>query len=137
MGSRNIETVEAAIELFNRAETDEVFDRFAAEDVAWDYTRTVAPDGGGVYEGIDAAKRFARQLFVEPWEKVEFIADELVEVGEDRVVVSSHTRNVGRDGIEVVARGALLVEFRDDGKFTALRLFQSEEEALEFARADR
>jgi ketosteroid isomerase-like protein len=135
VGSRNVETVNAAIELLNRGEIDEVFERYAAEDIIWDYSQTIGPDQAGVYRGLESAKRFARELFVEPWEEFEFVADEYVEVDSDRLVMASHTRTVGRAGIEVIARGAVLFEFDDAGKLAAMRLFQSKEEALEAARA--
>ena len=133
MGSENADTVKAALELLNRGEIDELFDRFATEDVVWDHSRTIAPDQQGVYRGRDSAKRFARQLFVEPWEEFEFVADEYIEVDDDRLVIASHTRNVGRGGIEVAAHGAVLFEFSDDGKVAAMRLFQVKGEALDAA----
>jgi hypothetical protein len=135
VGSRNVETIKAAIELLNLGKIDEGFDRYAVEDVVWDYSRTVGPDQGGVYRGIESAKRFARELFVEPWQEFELVADEYVEVDSDRLVIASHTRSVGRGGIEVIARGAVLCEFDEEGKLAAMRLFQSKEEALEAARA--
>jgi hypothetical protein len=134
VGSRNVETIKSAIKLLNQGEIDEVFERYALQDIVWDYSRTIGPDQGGVYRGIESAKRFARELFVEPWQEFEFVADQYVEIDSTRLVIASHTRSVGRDGIEVIARGAALFEFDGDGKLAAMRLFQSKEDALEVAR---
>jgi ketosteroid isomerase-like protein len=134
VGSENAAALKSAIEMYNRGEIDELFARYAAPDVEFDYTRSNAPDQTGVFRGTEEAKRPVKALR-EPWVELELVADEYIEVADDVVVVRSHTRHVGRDGIEVIAHGAMVFEFRDDGKVTAWRLFQNREEALEAARA--
>jgi ketosteroid isomerase-like protein len=118
------------VRLFNRGEVEELLDRFAAEDVEFDYTRSLSPDQAGIFRGIDEVRGFWEALR-EPWQELELVGDEYIEVRDDTVVVSSHTRQVGRgSGIEVVARGAMLVRFRD-GKLVRWQLFQSKAEALD------
>jgi len=128
--SENVAAVREMVRLISRGELDELLDRFAAEDLELDYTRSLSPDQAGIFRGIDEVRRFWHALR-EPWQELELVADEYIEVGDDTVVVSSHTRQVGRgSGVEVVARGAVVVRFRD-GKLVRWQLFQSKAEALE------
>src|SRR6476469_5316005 len=55
-----------------------------------------------------------------------------VEVEEDLLMVENVTYLRGRDGIEVQARSAWLIRFRD-GEQTSLTLYQTKPEALEAA----
>jgi ketosteroid isomerase-like protein len=120
------------VELISRGDLHELLDRFAAEDIEVDYTRSLSPDQAGLFRGIDEVRRFWHALR-EPWRELELVADEYIEVDDDTVVVSSHTRQVGRgSGVEVVARGAALYRFRDN-KLVRWELFQSKAEALEAA----
>ena len=126
--------VRTMVDLFSRGELEELLDRFVAEDVEFDYTRSLSPDQAGTFRGIDEVRRFWQAL-LDPWQELELVADEYIEVRDDTVVVSSHTRQVGRgSGVEVVARGAMLIRLRE-GKVVRWQLFQGKTEALEAARA--
>lgn len=130
MESESVAVIGAMIQLFNRGELDDLLDRFAAEEIEFDNSRSLSPDQAGVFRGIDEVRRFLQGLR-EPWKEFELVADEYFEVADDTVVVSSHTRHVGQgSGIEVVARGAILVCLRD-GKAFKWQLFQGTAEALE------
>ena len=129
VASKNVAATEAMVEMFNRGEIDDLLARFAADEIVFDYSRSLGPDQKGLYRGVEEVGRFLRDL-LEPWEEFELFVDESTEVGDDIVVVDSHTRSLGRgSGIEVDARGAMLFEFRGD-RLAAWRLFQDKEEAL-------
>jgi ketosteroid isomerase-like protein len=68
-------------------------------------------------------------VFWSTFEDVHIETHGLLEAGSEVVVLNTaHMR--GRDGIEVVARSAL-VDTVESGKITRLRLFQERAEALE------
>ncbi len=132
MESENVAAVQTMVQLFSRGELEELLDRFVAEEIELDYSRSLSPDQVGVFRGIDEVRRFLQTL-LEPWQEMELIADDYIEVRDDTVVVTSHTRQIGREsGVEVVARGAVLIRLRN-GKAIWWQLFQSEEDALEAA----
>ncbi len=60
------------------------------------------------------------------------LVDHPVEIDDNLVIAENVTYLGGRDGIEVQARSAWLVTFRD-GKQTSLTLYQTKQEALEAA----
>ena len=121
------------VELFSTGELEELLDRFIAEDIELDYTRSLSPDQAGVFRGVDEVRGFLQTL-LEPWQELELVVDEYIEVRDDTVVASSHTRQTGREsGVEVVARGAMLVRLRD-GRAVRWELFQGKTQALEAAR---
>ena len=128
MAGENVAVVEAIVEAMNEGDLDRVIAQIDPDEFELDYSRSLSPDLTGVHHGHRAIRRFLEEL-VEPWEEFELIADKFIEVG-DHVILVSHTRNHGRgSGVEVVARGAALYEFRG-GRLVAWRLFQGEEEAL-------
>ena len=68
----------------------------------------------------------------EVWASQRFEEEELIAVGEDRVLASFRFVSVGRDGIETVAHFANITTLCD-GRVTHMRVFQSKDEALEAA----
>jgi ketosteroid isomerase-like protein len=127
--SENVAALRAMIELFNKGELEELLDRFAAEDIELDFSRS-STDQAAIFRGFDGA-RHVWEAGMEPWQDFELIADEYIEVRDDTVVVASHSRSVGRgSGVEVVARGATLFRLRN-GKIFLWQLHQSKAEALE------
>jgi ketosteroid isomerase-like protein len=67
-------------------------------------------------------------LTFETFESVVFTPDRFIDAG-DSVVVPNTSRFRGRDGIETVARSALVYELRG-GRVARIRLYQDTAEAL-------
>jgi ketosteroid isomerase-like protein len=135
VGSENVETIRTILEMVNRREIDEMLERYAAEDIEFDYSRSLMPGITGIYRGAEEWRPVVKGI-LEAWREFEFVVDEVIEIDDSTVVVAAHTRNVGKgSGVEVSAHGAHLWEFADDGKLVAWRLFQSQDDALEAARS--
>jgi ketosteroid isomerase-like protein len=94
-----------------------------------DWSRSRAPFKG-VYRGHDGIETFW-DLFWSTFTDVQIEVHSLTEAGSE-VVVSNTAHMRGRDGIEVVARSAL-VNTVENGQITRLRMFQEPAEALEAA----
>ena len=85
----------------------------------------------GVYRGLDEIRAFLQERG-SAFEEVRFELVDLMEVEHDLVIAENVAYLRGRDGIEVEARSAWLITFRD-GKQTSLTLYQSKQEALDAA----
>jgi ketosteroid isomerase-like protein len=66
------------------------------------------------------------------WRSQRFEEEELIAVGEDRVLASFRFVSVGRNGIETVAHFATITTIHE-GKITRTQAFLSKDEALEAA----
>jgi ketosteroid isomerase-like protein len=84
----------------------------------------------GVYQGQEDVLAFYRN-FLETFEEVHIEPERFVE-SSDSVVVPNSAQVRGRDGIETVARSALVLEIRG-GQVVRIRLYQETREALEAA----
>ena len=81
-------------------------------------------------------KHALRALFesvMEPWEELRRDPEEIIDLGDDRVLVLFHTTGLGKgSGIEVEARGADLLTIRE-GLLTRWIAFADRSQALEAA----
>ena len=126
--SENIALARRVIDAFNRADIDAVLEA-SSEDFEFDFSNSRGPLSG-VYRGPEEAREFFSS-FLEPWAALEVETEELMEVGDDRVLTVSEIRTRGQgSGAPVKATGAMIWTMRD-GKLAAAKLFQSKEEALE------
>ncbi len=125
MSQENVEIVKAALTAANRG--DWQF-KDAGRDAEVDLSRAVGLDRG-VYR-IDQFRRLAEK-FGKSWESVRYEADEFIDAGE-YVVTPFTNRLLGRDGVEVQARGTWLWTIRD-GVITRLCLYQELQDALKAA----
>jgi ketosteroid isomerase-like protein len=66
------------------------------------------------------------------WDEVRIEIADPVEIEEDLLITENVTYLRGRDGIELQARSAWLIRFRD-GEQSSLTLYQTKQEALEAA----
>jgi ketosteroid isomerase-like protein len=82
----------------------------------------------GVYRGLSEVIAFYRE-FLGAFEEVRIEPDRFIESGE-AVIVPNTTQARGRDGIEAIARSALVFEVRG-GLISRIRLYQETSEALE------
>jgi len=84
----------------------------------------------GVYQGREEVFEMYRD-FLGTFEEIVIEPERFIESG-DSVVVPNTAQVRGRDGIETVARSALLFEVRD-GRIVRICLYQETREALEAA----
>jgi ketosteroid isomerase-like protein len=126
MSQENVEIVRRSIEAWNRRDLGAFLALFHP-DAEMDWSRSRAPFKG-VYRGRGEQETFW-DLFWSTFADVQIEAHEFIEAGSEVVVLNTaHMR--GRDGIEVIARSAL-VNTVENGQITRLRLFQERAEALE------
>jgi ketosteroid isomerase-like protein len=126
MSKENVEIVRRSIEAWNGRDLARWIATFHP-DAALDWSRSRAPFKG-VYRSRDGIETFW-DVFWSTFSDVQIEIHSLTEAGSE-VVVSNTAHMRGREGIEVVARSAL-VNTVDSGQITCLRLFQEESEALE------
>ena len=67
------------------------------------------------------------------WESQRWEAEEIIPVGDDRVLVAQRIVSVGRDGVETVAHNANVVTLSRIGKAVHFKAFQTKADALEAA----
>ena len=97
----------------------------AGRDAQVDLSRAVGLDRG--VSRLDQFRRLSEE-FAKSWESVRYEADAFIEAGE-HVVTPFTNRLLGRDGVEVQARGTWLWTIRD-GVITRLCLYQELQDAL-------
>jgi ketosteroid isomerase-like protein len=128
MSRDNVEIVRRSIEAWNeRGQT--TWTASLHPDAEIDWSRSRAPFKG-VYRGCDGAETFW-DVFWSTFEDVQVETHGFIEMGSE-VVVPNTVHMRGREGIEVIARTAL-VFWVENGQITRLRLFQEQAEALEAA----
>ena len=98
----------------------------AAPGFEVDLSRAVGP-WRGVF-GLDQIRRVMGE-YLETWESAWLEPHEFIEAG-DLVVVPGTMHVKGRDGIEVVSRGALVWTIRN-GTIERMVMYQEKEDALE------
>ena len=130
MSQENVEIVRQVYDAANRHDTERIFSLYDPE-VELDATRLEA-GGARVYKGHEGLRAFFRG-WNEAWEGVDYSYEELIDVGDDRVVsvVTRHGR--GRaSGIEV-ERPFALVWTIGNGKVVRVVWFLERTKALEAA----
>jgi len=129
MSQENMEIVRRLFEQFNRDDYEAGIENWAP-DAILDWSASHGPFGG-VYRGRAEIRGF-RQQFTGTFDEVRVVLEDAVEVEADTLVVETVGYFRGRDGIEVQARSAWLIRFRDE-KLAELTLYQTKQEALEAA----
>jgi ketosteroid isomerase-like protein len=131
MSQANVEIARRAHEAFRLAGPDgfdlDAFYPHAGPDLVVDWSRS---DGleAGIYRG-EAETRRLWGTFFEVFDRVTVEPLEFIEHGE-HVVVPHHLRALGRDGLAVDARAAVVFTLRDE-RIVEMRLYQARGEALE------
>jgi ketosteroid isomerase-like protein len=126
MSSLNIEVVRRAMRAFNRRDLDALLSD-SDPDIVVDWSRSAGLDAG-VYLGRVPAARFL-STFHDVFERISSEPQALIENG-DSVLVPTHTRLWGRDGVEVHTRHVALVTLRE-GRIVLWRLYLDRDEALD------
>ena len=129
MSEENVETVRRTFAEYNRGDVEGALEEWAP-DAVWDWSNGHGFDAG-VYRGRDEIWAFWQERQA-AWEEIRFEIVDLMEVEDNQVIAENVAYSRGRDGIEVEARSAWLITFRD-GKQTSLTLYQSKQDALEAA----
>ncbi len=127
MSKENLETVQRGFAEYNRGDVEGALEEWAP-DAVWDWSNGHGFDAG-VYRGRDEIRAFWQQR-IAAFEENRLEIVDLVEVEDDRVIVENLAYLRGRDGIEVEARSAWLITFRD-GEQISLTLYQTKQDALE------
>jgi ketosteroid isomerase-like protein len=129
MSKKNVGKVRRAFAKYNRGDVEGALEEWVA-DAVWDWSNGRRFDAG-VYRGRNEIREFWRQRR-SAFEEVRFELVDVLELHNDRLIVENVAYLRGRDGIEVEARSAWLIEF-SDGEQTSLTLYQTKREALEAA----
>ena len=124
MSQENVEIVRRTYE------TDDPDPNLYDAEAVFDNSNAIFADPG-VYRGLDQIREFF-DAQGEMWASQRYEPQEFIPIGVDQVVVPEEIVSVGRDGVEVVARIAMLYTLRA-GKVTHLKNFQTKAEALEAA----
>jgi ketosteroid isomerase-like protein len=128
MSQENVEIVRAFFAAMNGGDLDAAF-KDAAPNAELDLSRAVGLDRS-VYP-LDQIRRLSEE-FAQSWESARYEAHEFIVAGE-HVVTPWTNHFVGRDGVQVQARGTWLWTIRD-GLVVRVCLYQGLQEALEAAR---
>jgi ketosteroid isomerase-like protein len=131
MGSDNVELVRHGYE--DLARTGEIDLALIDPEVEWDNSGAIFD--GAVYHGHEGVRAFFERSR-EMWDHQRFEPQEFIEGADDRVVVVQRIRSVGRDGIETIARNAVVLTLRE-GRIVHMKSFQTKAEALAAARQPR
>jgi ketosteroid isomerase-like protein len=128
MSQENVEVVRRAIAAYNRRDFKamRVLNHPDVE-LDWSASRGLR---AGVYRGLEEVFAFYRE-FLGTFEEVVMEPDRFIEFG-DSIIVPNTAQVRGRDGIETVAKSALVFELRG-GRIFRIRLYQGTREALEAA----
>ncbi|MEK6272992.1 MAG: nuclear transport factor 2 family protein [Actinomycetota bacterium] len=109
MSQENVEIVRGAYEAVNRGDIDGVLD-LCSPDVEWQDLAGIDTSAG---TGKDAVRAYFETV-MEPWEEVRREAEEIIDLGGDRVLVLFHMTGRGKgNGIEVDARAGDLLTIRE------------------------
>ena len=132
--SETLKLIRPVIDAFNRADVDGLLEG-TSEHFEFDFSNSRGPLSG-VYRGRAEAREFLTS-FLEPWSALETEEKEFTDLGDGRVltVTEIHTRGQG-SGAEVKATGAMIWTIRN-GEIVTAKMYQSKEEALEAASAER
>ncbi len=122
----------SAVAAMKEGDLERLVEHFAPDAVA-DWSNSQAPYRG-VYHGREEIARGWRENLLSTFENVTVDADRVEAVGDGVIVVGSHLRARGRDGIEVDAHGGQVWRLRD-GKVIGITLYQSFADAIAAARA--
>jgi ketosteroid isomerase-like protein len=131
MSQENVETVRLAYEALHRAGLD-AFLEHLHPDAEYDITAAIGPYAGRYY-GREAIRDFLADYF-ESWEYVRMDPEDLVEVGDDHVVVDLHMHMRGKgSGAQVAAHPTNVWTLRD-GMAVRIAVHNDRDEALRALR---
>lgn len=127
MSEQNVEIVRQSWEAFAEEGLDAMAEYWGA-DICW---RAIegAPDDVGEMRGREAARRYC-QDWLDTFDDLTSVPEQLVDVGDDRVVAAAHVTGRARlSGVETELRYAVVYTLRD-GKIVDVREYADREQAL-------
>jgi ketosteroid isomerase-like protein len=131
MSQENVEIVSRIYKAAASRDTAAIFDLYD-EDVVLDGSRVSLPGNEMVYKGHEGLREFFR-IWHEAWGQVNYDYEELLEVGEEKVVAVVNRRVRGRSSaLDLERRFALLWTIRA-GRAVRVVWFLNRTDALEAA----
>jgi ketosteroid isomerase-like protein len=139
MSQENVEIVRATMEAYRNPEvmallaSGELDLSLADPEIEWDASRleTMIPDLAEVYRGHEGVRTYWRRWF-EAWRDLEFEIQDVLDAGDDVVVLIRNQRQWGRhSGISTELPPYAQVFTLREGKLVRWRTFPSQESALE------
>jgi ketosteroid isomerase-like protein len=110
MSERNVELTRLGYDLVNRGDIDAMLER-CTPDVEWRETGELEPE---VYSGVDGVRAYFQRV-LDPWEHLERIPEEIIDLGGERVLVLWRMTARGKEsGLDVEMSGADLLTIRDE-----------------------
>ena len=135
MSQENVEILRRHFEVFNQGGIEAVLSGgFWSPEAVWDTTPSGVP-GIGVYRGHDEIRAFFEEDWFRtfPFEEGEIAVDQLIDHGEDQVIVMSRQRGRGASsGVAGELEQAHIVTLRD-GQIVRAESYIDREKALEAA----
>lgn len=125
MSRENVETVRQGYEAFNRGDLDWMVAHLDPE-IVWEDAAEVP--GSRTYRGIREVRGYL-ESFAQQWEEIRFEPDEILDVGEQVVVLVRMVARGRASGAQVDARLAHLWELRE-GRGVSMCTFFDRESAL-------
>jgi ketosteroid isomerase-like protein len=130
MSQENVKIVRDSLKAFASGGLDAMA-QFWAADINWRAMEGAIDDVGEMH-GQEAARRYV-QDWLDTFDDWTVVADQLVDVGDDRVVAVQHiTGRAQVSGVETELRYAVVYTVRD-GKILCVREYADRERALEAA----
>jgi ketosteroid isomerase-like protein len=128
MSEANAEFVEEFLRKFSDGDVDAVLDR-VAPDITWRAAEGAIDDAGELH-GREAVRRYVED-WLDTFDDVTIVADELVDTGQDRVVaVQRMSGRAKASGIETEIRFSVVYTLRG-GKIVSGREYFDRADALE------
>jgi ketosteroid isomerase-like protein len=128
MSDENVENFRRAVEAFNRGDAD-AFVALARPDVEWE-DAVFWSEGSKVFRGRDELREWFAQV-QEPWESIHIAVEEILEAGDDRMVVGlGLTARGGSSGAETRLQ-AWQVNWLIEGLTAKRSVFRDRDDALE------
>jgi ketosteroid isomerase-like protein len=122
----NVELARGAFRAFEKRDMKAI-EETCTPDVEFDWSRRLLDPI--VVRGYDGIRRFFEEVDG-IFDEIVFEEDEILEFGDDVLVVSTGRFRGRSSGVDVMAHGAILWTIRD-GKLARFRFYQTKEDALE------
>ena len=122
----NLEFARRAFSAFERRDM-KALEELCTPDVEFDWSRRLLDPT--TTRGYDGVRRFLEEMY-RIFEEIVFEEEEILEFGNEVLMVSTGRFRGRNSGVDVTAHGANLFTIRD-GKLARFRFYQTKEDALE------
>ena len=130
MSEENVESIRRATEAFNRGDAD-AFVALGTPDIEWE-DPIFWTEGTRIFRGRDEVRTWFAQVR-EPWERIHLAVEEILEAGNERLVVGFRLTARGRSsGADTQLQFWQVLWFRE-GLTAKRQIFRDRAEALEAA----